>query len=225
MILEVGLTGGLASGKSTIGSMFSGLGCFVIDADHVVSELYEPGRAGHAAIVRAYGREMLRPDGTIDRQKLAQTAFASPEGAQRLNALIHPLVIEEERRRMETERERDPERDRIFVVEATLLLESGGRERYDRIVVADADPATQLERAVARGMERRDAEQRIARQMTRAERLRQADYVIDTSGSLAGTERQVRDVHGRLLADLESRRNENAPPKRGASNNKERAGD
>src|SRR4029079_15731098 len=99
--------------------------------------------------------------------------------AKKLNALIHPLVIAEEERLIAGEDERFPDRDRIFVVEATLLLESGGKQRYDKIVVVDADPKTQIDRAVKRGMVRRDAEQRLARQMPREERLALADYVID----------------------------------------------
>ncbi|HEU4522194.1 MAG TPA: dephospho-CoA kinase, partial [Thermoanaerobaculia bacterium] len=100
MILRVGLTGGIASGKSTIMRMLAGLGCVTVDADAIVARLYRPGEAGHEAIVRAYGTGILLPDGEIDRKKLADIAFSKPEEAQRLNALIHPIVLAEEGRLM-----------------------------------------------------------------------------------------------------------------------------
>lgn len=200
MILTVGLTGGIASGKSTILRFFRELGCHTVDADTIVSSLYEPGRAGHAALIEEYGREITDAAGRIDRARLAAQAFASPEEAQRLNALIHPLVIAEEKTMME-EASRVAE-DLIYVVEATLLLESGGRSRYDRIVVVDVDPEVQLERAVSRGMEWEDAGRRLAHQMPRRERLNQADYVIDNSGDLEAAREATRRVHESLWQDL-----------------------
>jgi dephospho-CoA kinase len=198
VILAVGLTGGLASGKSTIARTFAALGAVTIDADRVVAHLYRPGQAGHAALVREYGPEIVRADGEIDRVKLADIAFATPAAAQRLNALIHPLVIEEERRMLEAID------DGIVVNEATLLLEAGGRARYDKIVVVDVPPEVQVERAVARGMTREDAVRRIARQMPREERLRFADYVIDNSGDArsAEAEAEARRVFEALENDL-----------------------
>jgi dephospho-CoA kinase len=192
LILTVGLTGGLASGKSTVARIFANLGATTIDADQVVARLYRPGEAGHEALVREYGREILRADGEIDRPRLADIAFATPQSAQRLNALIHPLVIEEERRMI------DAIDDGIVVVEATLLLEAGGRGRYDKIVVVDLPPEVQIERAVARGMARDDAVRRIERQMPREERLRYADYVIDNSGD----ERALKVAAGRVFEAL-----------------------
>ena len=188
VILRVGLTGGIASGKSTITRILAGLGCITVDADEVVARLYRPGGAGHEAIVREYGRTVLQPDGEIDRKKLADIAFASAESAARLNALIHPLVIAEEQQIMQAESRRFPERDRIFVAEATLLLESGGRERYDRIIVVDVEPATQIRRAVDRGMARAEAERRMRHQMSRDARVAAADYIIDNSGDRRSAE-------------------------------------
>jgi dephospho-CoA kinase len=204
MILRTGLTGGIASGKSTIARMFASLGCIVVDADQIVTRLYQPGEAGHEALVRTYGSGILLPDGTIDRRKLADVAFATDESAKALNALIHPLVIAEQARMMEeAERENG---DRIVIVEATLLIESGGRDRFDRIVIVDVDPEIQLARAVARGMSREDAARRIARQMPREERLRYADYVIDNSGDLDAAEAETRRVFAGLQGDLAARR-------------------
>jgi dephospho-CoA kinase len=196
VILTVGLTGGLASGKSTVARTFAALGGATIDADQVVARLYRPGQAGHEALVREYGRGILLPDGEIDRPKLADIAFASPEAAQRLNALIHPLVIAEELRMI------DAFAEGIVVVEATLLLEAGGRARYDRIVVVDVTPEVQVERAVARGMSRDDAVRRIARQMPREERLRFADYVIDNGGDERALERETARVFEGLRREL-----------------------
>jgi len=214
VILTVGLTGGLASGKSTVARTFAALGAFAIDADHVVAHLYRPGEAGHEALVREYGPEILRPNGEIDRVKLADIAFATPAEAQRLNALIHPLVIAEERRMIDAEAERFPGRDRIIVNEATLLLESGGRGRYDRIVVVDAPPEVQVERAVARGMSRDDAVRRIARQMPRQERLRFADYVIDNGGDARAGEVAAHRVFDALRRDLAEKKKNQKPETR-----------
>jgi len=200
LILTVGLTGGLASGKSTVARLFATLGATAIDADQVVASLYRPGAAGHDALVREYGREIVRADGEIDRVKLADLAFATPESAQRLNALIHPLVIAEEHRLI------DAVDDGIAVVEATLLLESGGRARYDKIVVVDLLPDVQVERAVTRGMAREDAVRRIARQMPREERLRYADYVIDNSGDARALEAAAERVFDALKRDLETKK-------------------
>src|SRR5258708_18733011 len=113
MIQKVGLTGEIAPGKSTIARVFAGLGCFTIDADAVVARLYRPGQKGHAALVRVYGREILRPDGEIDRPKLAAIAFASESSSRQLNALIHPLLIQGQERMIAAEEARIPGGDSI----------------------------------------------------------------------------------------------------------------
>ncbi|HEX7191990.1 MAG TPA: dephospho-CoA kinase, partial [Thermoanaerobaculia bacterium] len=187
-VLRVGLTGGIASGKSTIREIFAKLGAVTIDADKLVAELYRPGAAGHDALVRTYGREILRPDGEIDREKLSAVAFRSADDAQKLNRLIHPIVLDEAERRIEAVT------DGIVIVEATLLIEAGAERRYDRLVVVDVDPETQILRGVARGMARGEVARRIANQIPREERLRHADYVIDNSGDLADAEAQTREV-------------------------------
>jgi dephospho-CoA kinase len=201
MILRTGLTGGIASGKSALSKMFAALGCITVDADQIVAHLYEPGQAGHAALVRTYGSGILTENGMVDRRKLADIAFVNDESAKALNALIHPIVVAEEATRMAAEEQRAGG-DRIVIVEATLLIEAGGRERYDRIVVVDVDPETQLARAVARGMTREDASRRIAHQMSREERLRYADYVIDNSGDLEAARAETSRVYEALRRDL-----------------------
>jgi dephospho-CoA kinase len=212
VILRVGLTGGIATGKSTISRTFAGLGCVTVDADAVVARLYRPGAAGHAALVATYGPGILQAAGQIDRQKLADIAFADPESSKRLNALIHPLVLEAEEAILEAEMARFPDRDRIFIVEATLLLEAGGRGRYDRIVVIDTSTELQIERGIARGMTREEVTRRIAHQMPREERLRHADYVIENRGEARTAEIETHRVFNRLQADLLARKNSGILP-------------
>ena len=200
MILRVGLTGGIASGKSTVRELLAALGCHTIDADKLVHELYEPGNAGHSALVATYGRVILREDETIDRVKLANIAFASPDEAKKLNALIHPIVIEATEERLAKIGEG------IAVVEATLMIESGGRSRYDRLVIVDVEPAVQVARGMGRGMAREEVERRIANQIPREERLRWADYVIDNSGDRAHLETETRRVYELLQRDYEKKK-------------------
>lgn len=204
MILKVGLTGGIASGKSTIVRMLAGLGCITVDADAIVARLYRPGEAGHEAIVRTYGTGILLPDGEIDRKKLADIAFANPQEAQKLNALIHPIVIAEQARLFREAEER--REDAIYIVEATLLLESGGKQRFDRIVVVDVDPNVQIARAIGRGVTAEEAKRRIANQMPREERLRLADYVIDNNGDERAALAEAAGVYELLCADLETKK-------------------
>lgn len=203
MILQAGLTGGIASGKSTVARMFADLGCTAVDADRIVADLYRPGAAGYEALVRAYGAGILDPRGEIDRRKLSDLAFATPEAARALNALIHPLVLAEERRMIAAMPRGD---DRIVIVEATLLIEAGNLDRYDRIIVVDVDPEVQIARGVARGMSRKEVVRRIAHQLPRQERLRHADYVVDNSGGEAAARAEVARVYARLREDLKKKK-------------------
>jgi dephospho-CoA kinase len=209
VILTAGLTGGIASGKSTILRNFARLGCITVDADALVADLYRPGRTGHEALVATYGDSILTNEGEIDRRKLSAIAFSSADEAKKLNALIHPIVIAEEARIAGEAEERMS--DAIFIVEATLLLEAGGRQRYDRIVIVDVRPEVQIERAIGRGMEREEVLRRMANQMPRDERLGFADYVIDNSGDEGQGERETRRVHEALLTDLAEKKNASAP--------------
>ena len=198
-MLRVGLTGGIASGKSTVRKIFANLGCYTIDADALVAQLYEPGRAGHSALVETYGRAILRDDETIDRPKLANIAFSHPDEAKKLNALIHPIVLRETTLLLEEHERAHP--DAIAVVEATLMLESGSYARYDKLVVVDVAPDVQLARGIARGLTREEMERRIANQMPREERLRFADFVIDNNGDSEQLERETERVYAALRAD------------------------
>ena len=203
MILHAGLTGGIASGKSTIARMFADLGCTTVDADAIVSDLYRPGAAGHEALVRTYGAGILEVSGEIDRRKLSGVAFATPEAARQLNALIHPLVLAEEKRMLAA---MPAGQDRIVMVEATLLIEAGDLERYDKIIVVDVTPEVQIARGVARGMSREEVARRIAHQLPREERLRHADYVVDNSGDVDHARAEVGRVYSGLRADLEKKK-------------------
>lgn len=201
MILKVGLTGGIASGKSTVAGYLARLGAVVVDADQIVRDIYRPGQPGHRALVERFGDGILTVEGEIDRPALSRMALSTAEGASALNRLIHPLVIEEEHRRM---RELDRlGRDAIVVVEATLLLESGGRDRYDRIIVVDTDPAIQLERAIARGLDEDEVRLRMSRQMPRAGRLAMADFIIDSTGSIDETHERTEKVWQDLVSALD----------------------
>jgi dephospho-CoA kinase len=210
VILKVGLTGGIASGKSTIVRMLAALGCLTVDADAIVARLYRPGQAGHEAIVRTYGTGVLQADGEIDRKRLADIAFSTPEEARKLNALIHPLVIAEQARLFREAEERGE--DAVYIVEATLLLESGGRQRFDRIVVVDVEPDVQMARATGRGVAAEEAKRRIANQMPREERLRHADYVIDNNGDEGAALAEATRVYGLLQADLSALRKSRPSP-------------
>ena len=205
MILRTGLTGGIASGKSTVRELLAALGCHTIDADRLVAELYEPGRAGHTALIATYGRGILRDDGTVDRVQLANIAFSSAEEAKKLNALIHPIVIAETEERLARFEEG------IAVVEATLMIESGGRQRYDRLVIVDVRPEVQVERGIARGLAREEVERRIVNQLPREERLRFADYVIDNSGDEHAALAEATRVYEQLRRDLDAKKAAHPP--------------
>jgi dephospho-CoA kinase len=195
-VLRVGLTGGIASGKSTVRQLFADFGAHTLDADKLVAELYQPGHAGHTALREAYGETIFRDDGTVDRVKLAGIAFSDPAEARKLNALIHPIVIDA------TEQWMDTFDEGIIVVEATLMIESGSRHRYDRLVIVDVQPEVQVERGIARGLSREEITRRIANQIGREERLRYADYVIDNNGDVAALEQEARRVYASLRSDL-----------------------
>lgn len=206
MILKVGLTGGIASGKSTIACLFRELGCFVVDADQVVRELYAPGEAGHRAIVQQYGERILDANGQIDRVQLSQRALGDASGANALNSLIHPLVMRRVEQIVMDEERRIGGGDMIAVVEATLLLEAGGKKTFDWMIVVDVDPRVQVERAIGRGMRREETERRMARQMSRKARLGNADYVISNDGGLEAAAAETRKVFAELQRDLARRK-------------------
>ncbi len=195
-MLRVGLTGGIASGKSTVAARMRELGLTVMNADLLAHQLMEPGQPAYDEIVREFGHGILAADGTVDRKKLGDIVFRDPARRERLNAIVHPRVIaarEEQFGQMEAENPRG-----LAIVEAALLIEAGYYKKLDRLIVCSCRPEQQLERLRARGLSEEDARQRIAAQLPLEEKLRLADDVVDCSGTLDETRRQTDALVGRL---------------------------
>ncbi|MEU1151356.1 dephospho-CoA kinase [Streptomyces sp. NPDC005863] len=189
-MLKVGLTGGIGAGKSEVSRLFVASGAVLIDADKIAREVVEPGTPGLAAVVEAFGREILAPDGSLDRPKLGAVVFADAEKLAVLNSIVHPLVGARS-----AELERSAAEDAVVVHDVPLLAENGLAPLYDVVVVVDASPETQLDRLVRlRGMSEEDARARMAAQATREQRREVADVVIDNDGPLDGLAERVAEV-------------------------------
>jgi dephospho-CoA kinase len=193
-MLRVGLTGGLASGKSTVGAELERLGCRVLRADEVGHAVLARGGEAYAGVVAEFGAAVLREDGEIDRSRLAAIVFQDEQRLKRLNALVHPAVYEREESWLQQVEDSDP--GAIAVVEAAILIETGRYRRYQRVVVAVCRVEQQIERAMARdGVSREQVEARLRRQMSLEEKARLADDLIDTSASIEETLEQVRRLY------------------------------
>jgi len=188
-MLRVGLTGGIACGKSTVAAMMRELGCAVLEADKVAHQLMAPGQPACEEIVRDFGERILGPDGTIDRRQLGEIVFRDPNQLQRLNQIVHRRVIQEQDRQLAEWAAGGAVR--VAVVEAALLVEAGYHRKLDRLAVVWCLPEQQRERLSARGLTAEQIEQRIAAQMPLEEKRRLADDTIDCSGSLEHTRQQV----------------------------------
>ena len=188
-MLKLGLTGGIASGKSTVAGMLLGMGFAVLDADSIAHKIVEPGQAAYDEVVKAFGSDIVGDDGRIDRARLGALVFADPEKLKRLNAIVHPRVREIMVRQLQ-DWERGGNHDAVFV-EAALLVEANFVKELDGLVVAWCSPEQQLERLLARGFGEQEARRRIAAQLAVAEKLRQATHTIDCSGTVEETGRQV----------------------------------
>lgn len=198
IMLKVGLTGSISVGKSYVLSVLAELGCVTFDADKIAHTVMEPGREAYDLIVREFGDDVLGSDGSIDRRKLGAIVFADHARRMRLNEIVHPRVKEEQDRLLGEAEARDP--NGIAVIDAALLIESGGYRRFDKLIVVYCDRVTQIERLMRRNtITREDAERRVAAQMSSEEKLRFADYKIDTGGTLEETRQRVIDVHKDLL--------------------------
>jgi dephospho-CoA kinase len=195
-MLRLGLTGGIASGKSVVAAMLREMGFQVIDADSLAHQLSEPGQPAYDAIVREFGPAILASNKRVDRARLAAIVFADPAKLARLNAILHPRVEAATHLQFE-EWARDPSRAAAFV-EAALLIEAGYHKKLDGLVVTWCRPEQQLERLRSRGMSEAEAQRRIAAQLPVAEKLRQATEQIDCSGSLEDTRRQVESLAAKL---------------------------
>lgn len=205
VFLLVGLTGGIATGKSTVSDMFRALGAVIIDADLLAREVVEPGEPAYVDIVAEFGPGVVQPDGILDRKRLGAIVFADPERRRRLEAITHPRIRERFRRRLQ---ELAVEGfDGIVIFDAPVMIESGNYRDMDRLVVVATDECTQRARLRARDhADEVDVTRRITSQMPLAEKIKLADYVIDNTGDRSGTEEQVRHVQAALMADLRARR-------------------
>jgi dephospho-CoA kinase len=196
-MLRVGLTGSIAVGKSYVTSVFEELGCRVLDADQTAREVVEPGSPGLRAVVESFGRDVLNEDGTLNRSRLGELIFADPEQRQRLNAILHPFIIARQDEIMREWEARDPKG--VGIIDAALMIESGGYKRFDKLIVVHCRPEVQLERLMLRtGLSPEQARQRIASQMSQEEKQRYADYLIDTSDGFEITRSRVSEVHKEL---------------------------
>ena len=195
---RLGLTGGIASGKSTVAAMLRELGFDVIFADEISRHLLEPGQAAYDEAIREFGREIVQPDGKIARKKVGAIVFADRAKLDRLNAIIHPRV---EKQILEQFAEWERQRDRkVVFVEAALLVEAGYMKNLDGLIVTWCAPEQQMARLKSRGMSEEDARARIAAQMPVEEKLKLATYKIDCSGSIEETRRQVSELAKGLRA-------------------------
>lgn len=199
-ILKVGLTGGLATGKTHVAATLAALGCKVLSADELGHEVLLPGAEAYDDVVREFGAKILGSGGRIDRKLLAAEVFSDPERLKKLNSLAHPHVIHREEQWLA--RLAAGLSGGIAVIEAAILIETGSYKRFDRLILAVCPPEMQLQRHMERsGETEAQARARLARQMPLEAKRQYADYVIDTSGSREDTERQVREVFAKLQQD------------------------
>jgi dephospho-CoA kinase len=211
-MLKVGLTGGIASGKSVVGEMFVALGAHLVQADRIAHQLMQPGQLVYNEVVRHFGREILNPDGSVDRAKLAEAAFGTgskpAEGklsrVEELNRLVHPAVIRSQEGWMEEMGRQDPHA--VAMVEAALILEAHTADRFDRLIVVTCSEDQRIARFAARqkiGVEaaRKEVTRRMAAQLPDEEKNKSADYVIDNSGSIEHTREQASEVWQKLRSE------------------------
>lgn len=206
-MLKVGLTGGIAAGKTVVGEILIALGAHVVRADEIAHNLLRPGESVYEEVVQQFGVGVLNPDKTVNRAKLAELAFgdgsAKTSRIAELNKIIHPAVIQRQEAWMEEIGQREP--SAIAVVEAALLLEAGAGQRFDRLIVVTCTPEQRIQRFARRlGISpetaRKEVERRMAAQLSDEEKIKAADYVIDNSGLLENTRRQVESIYAGLRA-------------------------
>jgi dephospho-CoA kinase len=230
-LLKVGLTGGIASGKSAVGEMLVALGAYLVQADRIAHELMLPGQPVYNEVVRHFGGSILNPDLSVNRARLAEAAFGSatssppanpaaapssasssasaalPSRVQELNRIVHPAVIRSQEEWMEQMGSHDP--NAVAVVEAALIIEAGAAKRFDRLIVVTCSDEQRVARFAARQKltpeaARKEVERRMAAQLPETEKVKAADYVIDNSGSLDQTRQQVRQVWEKLRTEAAS---------------------
>jgi dephospho-CoA kinase len=204
-ILRVGLTGGIASGKTTVCRILTELGATVIDADEIARDVVQRGGSAHARVVELFGAEILDDEGQIVRPRLAARVFGDARARRALEQIVHPEVLAEFERRVAAAA--DAGRRSVVVLDAALLVESGAHGRFDRLVVVRCGRPTQLRRLLARGgLSLEEAEMRMEAQAPLESKLRLADYVVDTEGTLRQTRTQTEALYAALVRDLEAQR-------------------
>jgi dephospho-CoA kinase len=192
----IGLTGGVASGKTTAARMFQELGAMIIDADRVGHELLFKSSPVYPEIVRRFGKGILDPSGEISRARLGALVFGDPKKLRELNALVHPLIIERVEKTASEFSERNPHA--VVLVDAALIFEAGIGGRFKKVIVTWCRPELQIERLMAKGLTREESVQRISSQMAVEEKRRRADFEIDSSGTLERTRAQVEEIYSKL---------------------------
>jgi|SRR5579863_7327831 dephospho-CoA kinase len=217
-MLKVGLTGGIASGKSAVGEMLVALGAHLVQADRIAHQLMRPGEAVYNEVVRHFGGAILNRDGSVNRAKLAELAFGQPQSprqdklpgilssqvpsrVEELNRIVHPAVLRSQEEWMEAVGREDPRA--VAIVEAALIIEAGAAKRFNRLIVVTCTDEQRIARFAARqnldiDVARKEVERRMAAQLPEAEKIKAADFVIDNSGSLDHTREQVQEVWKQL---------------------------
>ncbi len=199
-MLRVGLTGGIACGKSTVAKIFADLGAHIVDADAITHDLYRPGEEVYQELVKKFGPEIVKPDGELDRAKLAAAAFEGGRVAE-LNKIVHPAIIRRQEQLMREIGDREPYA--VIMGEAALIFEAGVRDRFDKIIVVTCKPAQKIERLARRtnmneADARADVERRTKAQLPDDEKMHRADFVIDNSGPVDVTRHQVERISAEL---------------------------
>jgi dephospho-CoA kinase len=201
-MLRAGLTGSIAAGKSFVSGVLEELGCRVLDADETAREVVEPGSPGLREVEEKFGERVIKDDGTLDRAALGALVFADAGKRAALNSILHPYIIARQDERLREWEALDP--DGIAIVDAALMIESGGYKRFDKLIVVHCRPDVQLERLMARDkLPREEAARRIASQMPQEEKKKFADYLIDTSDGFEAARRNAVYVYGKLREDLD----------------------
>ena len=196
-MLLVGLTGGIAAGKSLVSEILRGLGAYIIDADKIARQVVEPEKPAWLEIVKFFGRDIINKDKIINRKRLGEIIFNDPVKRRKLEEIVHPRVIEEENRLVEEYRRKNP--DGIVIIDAALLIEAGSHKRVDKLIVVYADKETQVKRLMERdGLRQTDAEKRIASQLPLDKKVKMADFVIDNSKGIEETQRQTINIFNKL---------------------------
>jgi dephospho-CoA kinase len=215
-MLRVGLTGAIASGKSVVGEMFVALGAHLVQADRIAHSLMQPGEAVYNEVVRHFGRDILNPDGSVNRSKLAELAFGAnpasgkpgsgkPARVEELNRIVHPAVLRSQEEWMDEVGRHDPHA--VAIVEAALILEAGAAKQFDRLIVVKCSEEQRVSRFAARHKldleaARKEVTRRMAAQLPEEEKIKASDFVIDNSGSLEQTREKVRQVWRRLRTEV-----------------------